>query len=118
MTGWTPPGWLIETTRTVDPDGQSIVAHCLADGCGYTIYTWSRTTIDPETFGLGHQNQHRPGRALDIEVDGEPSAHCSVCPDGIGDIRTGDDSGIECTECGTWWEHDGTGGPLREDNAR
>ena len=50
-----------------------------------------------------------PGRALDIEVDWEPSACCSVCADGVGDI-TQEDDGLRCHGCGTTWDMDGTGG--------
>lgn len=57
-----------------------------------------------------HIAQHAPGRALDIEVDWEPSACCSVCEGGIGDIRQVSSEGLECIECGTAWDNDGTMG--------
>lgn len=85
----------------------SVKAECTE--CDYR--TWTGGNPDRDWSGIidDHLAQHRPGRALDIEVDWEPSARCSVCKDGIGDILQEDD-GLTCRECGTYWSIDGTGG--------
>lgn len=58
-----------------------------------------------------HLKQHEPGRALDIEVDWEPSGICPVCDDGIGMIGWDEDGeGVKCKDCGTTWDLDGTNG--------
>lgn len=80
--------------------------------CSYVTFTARRFDAMPTANEIleDHLSQHGPGRALDIEVDWEPSANCSVCPDGIGTIKVSDDGGITCTECGTEWGLDGKGG--------
>lgn len=84
-----------------------VKASCSA--CGYTTYTGGDPDRDWSHILDSHLAQHQPGRALDIEVDWTPSALCSVCEDGIGDIHAEDD-GLICRECGTQWDIDGTGG--------
>lgn len=91
---------------------------------GQTVYTVKCGHCDHVVFGgraadaplpsandvlADHLEQHRPGRALDVTVDWEPSALCSVCEDGIGMIEE-QDGMLVCTECGTTWELDGTNG--------
>lgn len=80
--------------------------------CSHVTFTARPNDSIPlaEVILEDHLSQHEPGRALDIEVDWEPSANCSVCPDGIGTIKHSDDGGITCTECGTEWDLDGKGG--------
>lgn len=80
--------------------------------CSHVEFTGRRRDVVPTADEVlaDHLAQHEPGRALDIEVDWEPSANCSVCPDGIGTIKHSDDGGITCTECGTEWDLDGGGG--------
>lgn len=79
--------------------------------CGYVVFTGAlvRVKRDWGAYLLrGHYEQHAPGRALDITVDWEVSADCSVCDDG-GDIRHEDD-GLTCEKCWTTWSIDGTCG--------
>lgn len=112
-TTWTPPGWRIEE-GTPDPRSgwRSVIFHCLAEGCSHTIYTGLPGGVETERMpGLkGHQDQHRPERALDIEVDWILSAECSVCPDEIGKLEEDGDGGVICRECQTTWDRDGTFG--------
>lgn len=46
-------------------------------------------------------------------MDWEPSAFCSVCADGIGDI-VAEDEGLTCRDCGTTWGIDGKMGETSE----
>lgn len=81
--------------------------------CSHTTFTSRLRQFMPTASDILHDHlaQHGPGRALDIEVDWEPSANCSVCPDGIGMIKFNDDGeGLACTECGTEWDMDGKDG--------
>lgn len=83
-----------------------------------TIFTSYRDTYgDPQDYAnralRDHLDQHKPGRALNVEVSWEPSAWCSVCEDEIGDIVQEDD-GLTCRECGTTWDIDGEQGERKE----
>lgn len=90
-----------------DPAGFSIIDRC--DECPYTAYTWSRVKLKGSII-KEHLAQHEPGRAVDIEVNWEPSAFCSVCEDGIGDIKTNDSESLRCDDCDTTWDIDGRNG--------
>lgn len=84
-----------------------------------TIFTSYRDTYgDPQDYAnralRDHLDQHKPGRALDIEVSWEPVAFCSVCEDGFGDIDHGDDASLVCKVCGTTWDIDGKQGERAE----
>lgn len=85
--------------------------------CSHTTFTSRLRQFMPSASDIlfEHLKQHEPGRAVDIEVDWEPSACCSVCDDGIGDIRQ-EDEGVTCLDCGTTWDLDGKGGERRERN--
>lgn len=93
----------------------SVTARC--SECRYTSFTGARVDIAAarEYWIKDHIEQHGPGRAVDIEVDWEISAYCSVCDDGIGDIEVVDSEIVECQECGTSWSMDGTGGELADE---
>lgn len=121
-TDWTPPGWEIEVEGAESNGWRIVKLECRADGCGHTAFTGI-----PPGVGLDqilesspfrdHQAQHRPGRARDIGVDWIVSACCNVCEDQIGRIE--DQSEIlECMECGTTWDRDGTDGETSEENER
>ncbi len=87
--------------------------------CTHVVFTGGRPGFDWSHILDRHLAQHQPGRARDIEVAWEPSAWCSVCEDGIGDIHHEDD-GLVCRNCGTRWDINGTGGeidPYRESEA-
>ena len=88
----------------------SVKVECSA--CRHVMFTgnWEHVAKERESWIADHIAQHAPCRALDIEVDWEPSACCSVCEDGIGDIRQVSSEGLECIECGTTWDNDGRGG--------
>ena len=100
------------------------VLECEAPGCGLAMYVGKHTTdtaraqASPADY-LGfvwnnHARQFEPGAAPDITVEWELVASCSVCPEG-GDMRHGDDNTVVCDVCGSWWDHDGTGGEADED---
>lgn len=112
-TEWSPPGWKItEGYPEAESGFRSVSYKCLAEGCGHTSYTGlPKSGISPDRvpFLVDHQDQHRPDRALNIEVDWIVSACCSVCEDEIGDVVE-DSDGLVCNECGTYWSRDGTGG--------
>lgn len=114
MSEWTPPHVTVKETPAPTsnrPGARSVRVTC--DECGHTIYTWLPTSeMDTARLLDDHLRQHAPGRALDITVDWEPLASCSVCGDG-GDIHTVSD-GLECRRCGTSWEIDGTCGERAE----
>jgi len=102
----------VATVSVGEPKGVSecvsVTVTCSA--CDYKVWTGGRAGYDWSRLIDDHLFQHNsPGRALDIEVDWEPSARCSVCPDGIGDIRHSDQD-LECWDCGTTWNLDGTAG--------
>lgn len=105
----------IEFVMSPAPRGYSYEIRCRK--CSATTFTWSHTATSPAYLFDWHLKQHKPGRALDIEVDWEPSACCSVCPDGIGSIRWDNESGegLICIECRTTWDNEGRSGELRED---
>lgn len=83
--------------------------------CDHVMFTgtWQPRAEARQSWIADHIAQHAPGRALDIEVDWEPSALCSVCEDGIGDIDLADD-GLACRECGTTWDIDGENGETND----
>lgn len=90
----------------------AVCGHCGYTRFGATLHATERPTASDVL--ADHLAQHAPGRAVDIEVDWEPSALCSVCEDGIGLIKPDDDGGLECEECGTVWDINGTGGERSE----
>ena len=96
-------------------DGYSYEIRCTH--CNHVTFTWGRVLFSPRWVMRDHLPQHEPGRAVDIEVDWEPSACCSVCPDGIGSVRWDNESGegLICIECRTTWDNEGRSGELRED---
>ncbi len=104
-------------TTTESPIGgrswTNVKAEC--SECGHMEFTgiWTEKFDRRRSWIAGHLAQHEPGRALDIAVDWEPLANCSVCADGIGDIEQ-EDEGLVCQECGTSWNLDGTGGTRDE----
>lgn len=104
-----------EITRgaTLDNGWTGVRVECLL--CGALVYTAVRgERLHGITETLReHGKQHEPGRAPNIEVSWEVDASCSVCDDG-GDITDSGD-GLECLDCGTTWELDGTlGTTMRE----
>ena len=88
----------------------SVKVECSA--CDHVMFTAHRkhVVMSRESWIADHIAQHAPGRALDIEVDWEPSACCSVCDDGIGDIEEESSEVLICRDCGTTWNYDGTMG--------
>ena len=124
---WTPPGWDWETNLIeVETSKPGVTRktwriHGTCRSCGCEVFTarsgeylssGDKLIESLDGFYADHQDQHRPGRAPDIEVDWEPSATCSVCPDG-GDIHQDSSDVLEGRGCGTTWYLDGTGGELR-----
>lgn len=98
------------------PGFHSAVIRCSEQD--HTIFTsWRDTYGDPHDYASrvlrDHLDQHKPGRALDIEVSWEPVAFCSVCEDGIGNVVQEDD-GLTCRQCGTTWDMDGKQGERKE----
>lgn len=98
---------------------------CFAAECDYSIYVYPLRRLSAErsaeywdvVWHSTHARQYEPGNAPDIAVDWEVSACCSVCPDGIGDVVTDSDGdGVECKECGTHWNIDGTLGERAEED--
>lgn len=84
--------------------------------CAYVVFgAMNRQRLRPTAAEVlaDHLKQHEPGRALDIEVDWEPSALCSVC-EGGGDIVMNDVETLICNECDTIWTLDGTNGERSE----
>lgn len=101
----------IEKSDYISANGEaftSVVARC--SDCEHVAFTGGRAGLDWSGILDGHLRQHEPGRAVDIEVDWEPSACCSVCPDGIGAIKQNDGESLVCDDCGTTWSLDGTCG--------
>lgn len=84
----------------------SVTAEC--SDCDYKEWTGGNPRRDWSHMIDHHLAQHEPGRALDIDVDWEPSASCSVCTHG-GDVQQ-DGDGLVCQDCGTTWNIDGTFG--------
>lgn len=92
----------------------SVVARC--SECKAVTFTGGKPDRDWSGLLDDHLRQHAPGRALDIEVDWEPTGYCSVCEDGIGDIgRDADGEGLICKDCGTTWDIEGRSGERVED---
>lgn len=99
---------------------------CSAPGCSHVWYVGSdaverakeRTPRDPVAFFTSiwgnHSRQFEPGGAPDITVEWELVAHCSVCPDKVGDVVTNDSESVVCNECGTTWGMDGESGETDE----
>lgn len=101
----------VERRRTSSPEGVSL--HLMCDECRYQMFTWVPVDVEhPEELLADHLRQHGEGRALDIEVDWEVSARCSVCPDG-GNVRLSDDS-LVCDGCDTTWDLEGKFGERNE----
>lgn len=113
--------WDIEVTKNVIPGWWGVQAKC--SECGATFH-FARAIINypteklmedaaPSIGGLqDHADQHKPGRALDIYVEYELVAQCSVCEDG-GNVRI-EDGELLCDQCGTTWSTDGTMGERNE----
>lgn len=92
-----------------EPSGRRFISVTVKCSEGdYATYAGGDPDRDWSHLIDDHLAQHDPGRALDIEVDWEPSARCSVCEDG-GDIHQEDD-GLTCRDCGTRWDIDGCHG--------
>lgn len=87
----------------------SFSAHCGI--CDYAVFgvRHEGESVTAAVLLKDHLAQHAPGRAVDIAVDWEPSAMCSVCEDGIGDVQQ-EDGGLTCQDCGTTWDIDGESG--------
>lgn len=81
--------------------------------CDYAACTGGHPDFDWSHLIDDHLEQHNPGRAVDIDVDWEPVASCSVCPNGMGDIYQEDD-GLRCRDCGTTWDINGRRGERDE----
>lgn len=108
----------IEIRGEADDHGWAPCTIKCSEGC-YTVFTQYRESYGtPEEYATRaireHLSQHKPGRALDIEVFWEPFACCNVCADGVGDIHWPDTETLECRECETTWHIDGTGGERKE----
>lgn len=86
---------------------------CPRDDCDWWVIGTRGPVADQAL--AEHEAQHGPGRALDITVEWEVSALCSVCEDGVGDVQQEGDELI-CQDCGTCWFIDGTGGYRCEEN--
>lgn len=106
----------IFTTAISDPDQNGWVSIRVACAlCGHTTWTGHKKSLAPQvaaSIKRTHLAQHAPGRALDIVVDWEPSADCSVCENGGNITQTGD--GLECGDCGTTWDINGEYGEIME----
>lgn len=89
--------------------GRSIKVSC--SECGHSAFTHVPPGFKDETLIDGHLAQHGPGRALDIVVDWQVLAECSVCVYG-GKVEADGEGGVTCEECGTYWDIDGSGGFL------
>lgn len=101
------------------PDFRYAVIRCSEQD--HIIFTSYRESYgEPQDYAnralRDHLDQHKPGRALDIEVSWEPVALCSVCEDGFGDIAHGYDGDLRCKKCETTWDIDGTSGERAEGN--
>lgn len=86
--------------------------------CSHGLYTatHSKYAGRQRTWMADHIAQHNdPTRALDITVDWDISAYCSVCDDGIGDVQVNDIESIQCVVCGTTWSIDGKDGELADE---
>ena len=116
---WTPPGWRVKEGEPNPENGwRSVRLECRAEGCAHLFYSGLPKSADASGFlesraVKDHQDQHRPDRALDIEVAWIVSACCSVCEDEIGKVEE-DSDGLVCRECGTMWDRDGTSGEREE----
>lgn len=73
----------------------------------------SSSELLEEIFGSVHADQYDEGRAPSITVDWEPVSMCSICDS--AEIVAGDDGGVTCERCYTWWDNDGKGGATDED---
>lgn len=92
---------------------------CNAPDCGYQMFVHTirgnNTEEEVARFWASrwresHADQYDTGRAPDIAVSWDVVAHCSVCPDEIGDIVVTDPETLTCKDCGTTWDHDGEQG--------
>lgn len=92
---------------------------CTGPECEYQSWAGWVSQAVYERHHEGHARQYEPDRAPDIEVNWVPDACCSVCADGIGDIRSHEDGGVWCQDCGTVWDVTGRYGERseREDGA-
>ena len=89
----------------------SVIASC--SDCDFKLWTGGSPDRDWSHVADDHLRQHDPDRAVDIEVDWEPVAYCSVCGNGLGDIHQEDD-GLRCRDCGTTWDINGRNGERGE----
>lgn len=113
--------WDTTVTQNRNANWWHIKAVC--SECGRVIYLAlpkrefpTRTDTEHAALELNmlrdHADQHEPGRALDISVDWELVASCSVCEDGGHVIHTGEE--LMCERCCTTWSVDGTMGEINE----
>lgn len=101
---------LSEDNPSTRRPGRSIKVEC--SECDYVAFTWVPASCKKDETRINrHLAQHGPGRALDIEVDWQVLAECSVCEYG-GKVEADGEGGLTCEECGTYWDIDGSGGFL------
>lgn len=102
-----------------DADGRIERVSCSAEGCkwAYWVGTGFENTEESHARSIkDHADQFEPGRAVDIDVDYEVNAYCSVCPRGEGSISivatdgTRQPDSLQCEHCGTGWDVDGKNG--------
>lgn len=123
MSEWTTPSWEWDIEERKHNKGRYWSVKGACKECGNKVFTaipYSEKFAPSvkavrermEHSFRDHQEQHKPGRALDIEVEYELVARCSVCKDG-GNIYVEDDV-LLCDQCGTSWDMDGTMGKRNE----
>lgn len=101
-------------TERASGRGRSVVAAC--DTCRWTTFGWLPGNTHTDHLTRDHADQHKPGRALDIEVEWDILADCSVCDDD-GNVSVDDEGGLTCESCGTHWTIEGRRGTRDEDSA-
>lgn len=110
------PAYEIVTYRIPDDPAASTIAVTIwCSVCQTPIYTGvpKDPNDPPRTWLSDHLAQHNdPIRALDVTVEWQLVATCSVCPDGTGDMQVDDEGFIICNTCRTLWCADGTQGRL------
>ncbi|NWN87021.1 MAG: hypothetical protein HLX51_00540 [Micrococcaceae bacterium] len=91
----------------------SVASWCSA--CGTAVFTAlpSKYAHVRRGFMQDHIDQHAPGRAIDLDVQWQLYAQCTVCDD--GEIINEDSETLCCKQCDTTWSIDGTYGELVDD---